>query len=151
MEESAKAYVKRRRTIWIWIISLPFFVLGATTLLSYAFYIASGTLTQYAPQYASYLETWSLTDRLYYFIIGCLQVSGAIALFSLRRVAYQLFAIQFAIMFFSLTLSQFSRGWIQKGWSMGPGGFLLGVSLAVVPIVATWAYVHHLERSGVLR
>ena len=134
----------RRRPGWIWVISIFYMLSGGWTLLSF-YLIFSGSIPLMTAQRA-YFEALSSVDMLLTFLIGLVNLSGAIALFLLRRVAFHLFVGALVASTILTVWHAATKGWIQ---ALGGAGFL-GVIIGYGMIVAVCVYSWKLMKQGTL-
>jgi hypothetical protein len=139
------APARPKRPIWVWVISIFFFVSAGWTLLSFAL-IFSGIIPLDAAQKA-YFDKLTAVDYAATLIIGACNFIGAIALFLLRRIAVPLFATALALTLVMTIWQSATKGWVEAMSGPGLVGALVGYALLIVVCIYAW----HLSRKGVLR
>jgi len=140
------APARQKRPIWVWLISIFFFVSAGRTLLSF-FLIFSGIIPIDALPKA-YFERLTAIDYAATIIIEASSFIGAIALFLLRRFAVAVFATALALTFAIIIWQPVTKGWIEAMTGPGLVGVLVGYALLLILVCA---YAWHLNRKGVLR
>jgi hypothetical protein len=126
----------RRRTGWIWVISIFYTLSVGWTLLSF-YLILSGSIPIPAAQQA-YFEALSSADIILTILIGLANFSGAIALFLLRRVAFHLFVAAFATTILLSLWHAATKGWVQALSGAGLVGVIIGYGISAVVCVYSW-------------
>src|SRR5262245_18525523 len=113
-------HVHRKRPIWVWLISLFFLVSAIWTLLS-LYLIWSGAIPL-EPAQQAYFDRLTLIDHVLTIVVGVLNLSGAIALFLLRKIARDLFLSSLGMRLFLALWVSSTQGWIEV---LGRGGLAL--------------------------
>jgi hypothetical protein len=135
----------RKRPVWVWVISIFFFISAGWTLLS--FYLIWSGVIPLAPAQKAYFDQLTLFDYGQSIVVGLLNMTGAVALFLLRRIALAFFLSGLGLGIISVVWHAATKGWIAA--IGGPG--LVGVLLGYVIVIAVCAYVWRLSKTGVLR
>ena len=138
-------HVHRKRPIWIWLISLFFFVSAIWTLLS--FYLIWSGAIPLEPAQRAYFDRLTLIDHALTIVVGLLNLSGAIALFLLRRIARNLFLSSLGMSLILAAWQAATKGWVEAIGGAGFVGVLIGYALLIVVCIYAW----HLSKEGVLR
>ena len=84
---------KRKRPIWVWVISIYYFFSIGFGLLSY--YLSSIGAIPLTPTQKAYFANLTIFEHGMTLIIGLIGIAGVIALFLMRKVALYLFIISF--------------------------------------------------------
>lgn len=134
-----------KRPILVWVISAFYVFSTAYTLLSF-YLIWSGAITVSQPQRA-YFAGLTVLDYLATIITGLLNLSGAIALFLLRRLALYLFLGGFSAGLVLSVAQALTLDWVAALPSGGLIGAILGWLIAIGIILYAW----RLARAGVLK
>ncbi len=136
---------KRKRPVWVWVISILFFLSAASTLFSY-YLIASGKIPL-SPTEKAYLESLTSVDITISILIGLINLIGAVNLFLLRKQAFYFFLSAF-ILNVAVTVWQIlNKGFVEAMQASGLIGMLIGWGILVVVCV----YTKKLEKSGILK
>ena len=133
------------RPVWVWVISVVYFLFGVTSLLA-SYFIQSGAITA-PPEYQKYLDTLNASDHTFNVLIAMTNTLGAAALFLLRKAAFPLFLT-------SLMLNILMTGWriLNVGFSHAfIGGSLIGFILGCLILLAICSYTLKLQKIGVIR
>lgn len=133
-----------KRPTLVWVISIFLFLSAAWTLFSF-FLIFSGAVPLDAASQA-YFASIGFFDWLVTGAIFALNLSAAIALFMLRKVAVNLFIGAFAINILSTVVTVFRTNWTEALGSSGLLGVLIGWGIALAIIF----YARSLAQKGVL-
>ena len=135
---------KKKRPIWIWVISIFYFLSAGYTLLSF-YLIYTGTITL-TPAMQAYFDSLSTFDYSITILTGTANFFGAITLFLLRKQAFYLFsgALCAGIL---LTISHT----ICKGWATAIGGSgLIGMLISWGIALAVITYSKKLIKRGLI-
>ncbi len=134
----------RKRPVWVWVISIFFFIFAGGTLLSFLL-IGTGALHLASLQQA-YFDSLSKLDYSLSIAIGLADLIGAITLLLLRKIAFYLFLGALTVNLFMSVWHALTKGWIG---AIGGGDFLAAImSLAIS--IAVCAYTWKLVKRGVL-
>lgn len=134
----------RTRTGWIWAISIFYLVSAGWTLLSFVL-IYSGAISV-NPAQRAYLDSLSPFDLGITVLIGLFNLSGAVALFVLNRLAFKLFATAFAASILVALWHATTRGWVQALGGPGFIGAMIGYGISAAVCFYAWK----LTQRGVL-
>lgn len=134
----------RRRTGWIWIISIFYLLSTGWTLLSF-YLIFSGAIQITAAQEA-YFRSLSSVDHIVTLVIGLTNFAGAISLFLLRRIAFYLFTTALAVSILLSIWHTFAKGWIQALSVSGLVGGIIGFGISAAVCFYAWK----LTKRGIL-
>jgi hypothetical protein len=134
MEMTADPF--RKRTRWIWAISIFYLISAGWTLLSFVL-IYSGTISVHPAQRA-YLDSLSAFDLGITVLIGLFNLSGAVALFVLNRVAFKLFVTAFAASVLVALWHAATKGWLQALGGPGFIGTMIGYGISVAVCFYAW-------------
>jgi len=135
---------KRKRPVWVWIISIFFFFSAGWTLLSF-YLVGTGVIPLNTAQQA-YFDSLTALDYGLTILVGLANLIGAIALFFLRKIALHLFASALTVNFLMLIWHALNKGWVAA--ISGPG--LVGAFIGWGVLLAVCAYAWKLTKSGVL-
>lgn len=134
----------RKRPVWVWIISIFFFLSAGWTLLS--FYLVYSGAIPLQPEQTAYFESLTPVDHGLTILLGLTNLGGAVALLLLRRAALYLFVGAFVLDTVMTIWHTLTKGWVAAIGGAGLVGMLIGYGL----IVAVCIYVWKLKKSGVL-
>ncbi len=137
--------VKNKRTVWVWVISIFYFFSAGYTLLS--FYLIHSGFVSLPEETRLYLEGLSVFDYIFTILIGLMNLSGAVTLFLLRKIAYPLFLISFISNILMSIIHMLTRDLLSAFVSGGAIGMFIGWGI----ILAACLYSRHLSKSGVLQ
>ena len=129
----------RQRDLWVWLITIWFFGGGILSLTSF-FAVQFGAIPLSPSQQADF-ERLGMVDHLAGVISATLNMSAAIALFRLRRLAIYLFWAAFAI-------SVLLAGW--QAASRGLGGSLVELGIGLCLLGGACIYTQKLGAERVL-
>jgi hypothetical protein len=136
--------VPNKRTKWIWAISIFYFFSAAYTLLSF-YLIHSGAIA--VPNATQrYLESLTALDYAFSILVGLANLTGAISLFLLRKVAYPLFLGSFIANILMTIWHALTKNLLAAFVS----GSAIGMIIGWVMIVAVCVYTKKLSKAGVL-
>jgi hypothetical protein len=141
---SDEQHVERKRPIWVWLLSLFFLLSAIWTLLSF-FMIWSGAIPL-EPAQKAYFDRLTPIDYALTIVVGLLNLSAAIALFLLRKIARDLFLASLALSLILAAWQAATKGWVD---ALGGPGFV-GVLIGYILLIAVCIYAWHLRRKGVL-
>ena len=133
-----------KRPGWVWAISLLMFFSAAWTLLSF-YLIGSGSIPL-APEQQAYFQSLSALDYATAIAGGLLNLSGATALFMLRKVALPLFGSAFVLNLLATIWNLVSKNWAE---AIGTPG-LVGAFIGMAMLGAICLYARNLIKRGVL-
>ena len=134
----------RRRPVWVWVISAFYLLSTGWTLLSFVL-ISSGAI-QLNPAQEAYFASLTSVDWFFALSIGIIGLTGAIALFLLRRLAVVLFSLALALNLLLTAFQTMRTNWTEALGGSGLFGVLLGWGILVVVIL----YTRGLAKKGVL-
>lgn len=134
----------KKRPGWIWAISIFMFVSAAWTLLSF-YLIGSGVIPLTSEQ-QTYFHSLSTLDYGTAILGGLLNLSGATALFLLRKVALPLFGSAFVLNLLATVWNIVSKNWME---AIGTSG-LIGTFIGMGILAAIVLYTRGLINRGVL-
>ena len=129
----------RKRTKWIWVISIFYFISAGYTLLSFLL-IYSGKVPL-APVQQAYFENLSLVQILTMIAIGITNLSGAVFLFFLKRISFYCFLAGLVISTFQTIQQIIYSNWLQAIGGPGFVGFLIGYAISVLVCVYCWRHI----------
>lgn len=136
---------RRKRPIWVWIVSIFFFLSAGWTLWSF-YLINTGTIPL-GPAQEAYFDSLTTTDYTLTIAIGVANLIGAVALFLLRKVALYFFLTALGA---NLILAAWHGA--TKGWAEALGGSgLVGALFGYVLLFAACIYAWKLAKRGTLR
>lgn len=134
----------RRRPTWVWVISIFYAVSVAFSAFSY-YVVYSGKFVLTDAQTA-YFAGLSVSDHLISAMQGLLGMSGAVALFAMKKPAPYLFTAN-AVFGAGVTVWHIvSKGWMQAIGASGAVGALMGWGT----LIAVCLYAWRLLRTGEL-
>jgi hypothetical protein len=142
---SDEQQVERKRPIWVWLLSLFFLLSAIWTLLSF-YMIWSGAIPL-GPTQQAYFDRLTPIDYALTIVIGLLNLSAAIALFLLRKIARDLFLASLGLSLILVAWQAATKGWVEALGGAGFVGVLIGYILLIVVCIYAW----HLRKKGVLR
>jgi hypothetical protein len=134
----------RKRTAWIWAISIFYLFSVGWTLLSFVL-IYTGTISV-NPAQRAYLDSLSTFDLGVSVLIGLLNLSGVVALFVLNRVAVKLFVIALAASVLVALWHAATKGWLQALGGPGFMGTIIGFGISAAVCIYAWK----LTKKGIL-
>jgi hypothetical protein len=140
------------RPMWVWIISLYYFVftpigaIGVAAMPYLRSFILSSS-THMSEGQRAYFESLNNSDYALMGIALVLNLAAAILLFMLRRAALYFFAASFAASILMTIYNITCKHWLAGAGASGLIGavFGWGVNIAII------GYAWHLSRKGVLR
>lgn len=135
---------KKKRPVLIWIISIFFVVSAGWALLS--FYLVLSGAIPLELQQKEYFDSLSIFDYGYTIAIGLLNLTGAIALFMLRVIAFYVFSSALALNILATIWNIVSKGWLEAIGNSGLVGMLIGLGIAA----GVCLYSFNLMKRGVL-
>lgn len=144
MSDVAESRQASKRPTWVWVISLFFFISAGYTILSYAL-IYSGSVPLTAGQKA-YFSSLSYFDHAAAVTIAFLNITAAVLLFRLKRLAPFFFLSAFFLGLLSFSYQIAAKNWLA---SINGAG-LLGVVIGQLLLVAIIFYAFRLRKRGVL-
>lgn len=133
-----------RRPKLVWVVLLWFLFSAGYTILSFVL-IYSGSISA-TPEQAAYLRGLSPLDHALPLTIGSLNIAGAVSLFLLRRVAFQLFIIALVVSLLATVAHAVSRSFLVALGGAGAAGLVIGYGILVAVCLYTW----RLRARGVL-
>jgi hypothetical protein len=136
--------VRRKRPILVWLISLFILLSAIWTLLS--FYLILTGAIPLDPAQKAYFDRLTLIDHVSTIIPGLLNMSAAVALFLLRRIALYLFLSASGLSFVLAAWHATAKGWVEALGGAGLIGALIGYVLMIAVLIYTW----RLSKKGVL-
>lgn len=134
-----------KRPGWVWAISIFFVVSAAWTLLSF-YLIYSGAVPLNAAQEA-YFDSLTGLDYFSMVVLAIVNISAAVSLFLLRKVAFYLFT-------YGLIANVFMTLWhmVSKDWAGAIGGAgLVGAAFGLGSVAIVCVYSWRLIQRHVLR
>lgn len=129
----------KKRTKWIWVISIFYFFSVGYTLLSFLL-IYSGKIPL-APAQKVYFENLSILQLAVTLITGIANFSGAIFLFFLKRIAFYCFLTGLVISALQTIQQIIFSNWLHAIGGAGFVGFLIGYGIAVLVCVYCWRHI----------
>jgi hypothetical protein len=135
----------RKRTVWIWIISI-YYVLSVGLIL-FVYYLHFTNRLSLVLEMEMFMDDLSKWDIALNLLISFLHLCGVIALFFLHRIAFRLFLAAIVASVLQSIWMEATKGWIQN-WVMA--GFLstiMGYCISVAICLYSWRLV----KRGVLR
>jgi len=133
-----------RRPKLVWVVLLWFLFSAGYTILSFVL-IYSG-LISVTPEQAAYLRSLSPLDYTLTLAIASLNIAGAVSLFLLRRVAFQLFTIALVASLLATVAHAVSKGFLAALGGTGAVGLVIGYGILVLVCL----YTRRLKARGVL-
>lgn len=134
----------RKRPIWVWVISIFYFVSALWTLFSF-YMIYSGALPL-PPEQARYFASLTALDYFFTVATACLSIAAVIALFLLRKAAFYLFLAGLGLDIV-LSVEQLIANDLPA--ALGLAG-LVGAAFGWVILGAICYYTWRLKKRGVL-
>jgi len=134
-----------RRPVWVWLISVYFFLSASWTLLS--FYLIRIGAVPLTPPQRSYFESLNGADYLLTIIGALLTLSAAVSLFLLSKSAYYLFCATLAFNIAYTLWHIISRHWISV---IGVAG-LAGAGIGSLIMFVICLYTARLMAQGKLK
>ncbi len=134
-----------RRPGWVWAISL--FYLFSALFTGFGLYAILTHMIPLQPAQQAYFAALTPLDNSMTALIVVCNLSAALSLFLLRKIAVPLFIAGLAVNLAQTAWHTATKGWLAAMGSSGPAGFLIGIAMALAVIV----YAVHLSRRGVLR
>ncbi len=136
----------RKRPVWVWVISIFYFVSFVYTLLS--FYLVFSRLIPVTPEVKAYFESLTMFDWALTVIQGVVTISAAVALFFMRKMAYHLFGGAVLVMVISTLWQTLARPVLTALGSIkgGTAGAVTGLGI----ILAVFLYTRKLFKEGKL-
>ncbi|MCF8023950.1 MAG: hypothetical protein K9K82_00485 [Desulfobacteraceae bacterium] len=141
---------KKRRPVWIWVISIFYFGFGISGLMAIA--MALIIHTQGAGPAGEIASLDDLMRSSLWGILPAANIAGAVSLFLMRRIAFAIFsgllAAKIALqMFFETPLSNAISG----GGGSANMEMILGYGLGYIILLAVCIYARHLKKTGILK
>lgn len=136
---------QRERPVWVWLISIYFFLSAIWSLLS-LYLILSGTIPL-EPAQKAYFDRQTPVDYALIILAGLLNLAGAVTLFLLRKIARYLFLSALGLLAVSTLWHAAAKGWIEASGVAGFVGVLIGYALLVIVCIYAW----RLSKKGVLQ
>ena len=134
-----------KRPRWIWVISIFYLFSTGWTLLSLLMYSA-GNLSFSSSQNA-YFSSLSSFDYFIMILTMLINISGAITLFFLRRIAYYFFSKNLALIIITSFWHAVSKNFFE---AFGLGG-IFGTAIGWIIFAQVCFYSQKLIQRGVLR
>ena len=134
----------RRRSRWIWAIVIFYAISAGWMLLSF-FLIYSGIIP-INPEQRTYLDSLSPFDLIITLLIALLNLSGAVVLFLLNRLAFKLFVTAFAASVLMALWHAATKGWLQALGDAGLIGTMIGYGISATVCIYSWK----LTKRGIL-
>ena len=134
----------KKRPVWVWIISIFFFLSSVWTL--FAFYLVYSGTIPLQPAQLTYFKSLTLVDHSLTVLLLLSNLGGAVALLLLRSPALYFFVGAFILNVVMTIWHILTKGWIA---AVGGAGFL-GMLIAYGLIVAVCIYTWNLKKSGLL-
>jgi len=135
---------KKNRPIWVWVISIFYFLSAGYTLLS--FFLIYAEVIHLEPAMKTYFDNLSIFDHALAIILGAANLIGAITLLLLRKQAFYIFSGIFCVNILVSIWHSISKGWIALLGGSGFVGAIIGWGL----ILAVIAYSRRLINRGIL-
>jgi hypothetical protein len=135
----------RQRPVLVWVIAIFYWLSAGWTMLSFAL-IFSGLIPLNDAQ-KTYFDSQTLFDYGSTFLVGTANILGAIALFSLKRSAFPLFASAFGIGISLVIYQIFAKNWLEAVGGPGLVGAIIGWGISISIII----YSKRLITRGLLR
>jgi hypothetical protein len=137
--------MKNRRPGWVWVISFFFFLSAGWTLLS-IFLVSSGAL-QLPPAQRAYFDNLTGLDYGLSIILGLVNLSGAISLFFMRKIALDLFIVALLVNLPYSIWNAVKMGFFQTFGAPGSFGLIIGLALQIAVVT----YSLRLVKRGILK
>jgi hypothetical protein len=136
--------VNRKRPTGVWVMFIFYTVAAAFSAFSY-YIVYSGKVVLSDAQ-ATYFAGLTVWDHMISTMQGVLSVSGAVALFAMKKPAPYLFTAN-AVLGAAVTVWQMvSKGWMEAIGTSGVVGALMGWGLLIAVCLYSW----HLLKKGQL-
>jgi uncharacterized membrane protein YecN with MAPEG domain len=135
----------KKRPVWVWAISLFFFVSSVYTLLSF-YLIYSGRIPLQSAQKA-YLNSLTFIDIGLSVLLLLTNLTAAVLLFLLRKQTFYLFAIALVANLLMTIWHTISNNFMANMSS----GRLIGMVIGWIILLVICVYTKHLEKAGVLK
>lgn len=139
-----RIHCMNKRPALVWVISVFLFLAAAWTLFSF-YLVFSGVVPLDAASQA-YFASIGFFDWLVTGAIFALNLSAAISLLMLRKIAVNLFIGAFAINILSTVVTAFRTNWTEALGGSGLFGVLIGWGIALAIIF----YARDLAKKGIL-
>ncbi len=135
---------KKKRPKWVWAITIYFFVSAGWTLLS--FYLIGSGVIPLKPEQQAYFNALSTFDYAVTILAELANISGAVTIFLLRKMAFYLFTGALIANSLLLVWHVLSKGWVAAIGSDVLIGAMIGWGLVIAVCFYTW----NLTKKGVL-
>ena len=133
---------KRKRPIAVWIIGILCILTAISQLMSHST-IISGRL-EYEAQMQEYVNSWSLLDKVFPYILSILLLASAVSLVAMKRKALHLFGAYFVLVLLATIQHSITTLWLDIYGSIGVFSVLVGIVLTGAIV---W-YVYRLSVRG---
>lgn len=134
-----------KRPKWVWVISIFYFLSAVYTLLS--FYLINSGAVAVPEATKAYLDSLTAMDYTFSILIGLANLSGAVALFLMRKAAYLLFLVSLGANVLMSVWHAISRNMLEAFVSGGAVGMVIGWGMQL----AVCLYAKRLAKKGLLR
>lgn len=132
----ATAPSRRRRRVLVWVVFLWYVFSAGYTLLSFALIFAG--LIPLTDEASRYLSSLSALDYTVTVLALVLNLSGAVALLMLQRVAPYLFTAALTLNVALVGLHALTKGLVSALGAGGPVGLILGYGISVLVCAYAW-------------
>ena len=140
MEDKAK----KKRPILVWIITIFFLISAGWTLLAYLL-IFSGSI-QITSAQKTYFDSMSFFDYGYSIFIAIVNLSGAITLFILRKIAFYFFVTALSANILATIWNIIAKNYVEAIGTSGLIGMFIGLGIAA----SITYYSFSLKNKGIL-
>lgn len=134
----------KRRPVWVWVISCFYAFSVFSTVVSYAVVFSGFFPTTQAQQ--QYFASLSFFDHALTAVVLLLNLSGAVALFRLKKQAPVFFSAAFALGLATVVYQWCAKDWFAAVGISGLIGAVIGWAISIAIIV----YALRLRKEGVL-
>lgn len=135
-----------RRSIWIWLISIFYFGIGISGFMLIAMALAVKSQGPGPAGQAPSLDV--LMRSSLWGLLPAANIAGAVSLFFLRKIAFQIFS---ALLAAKLVLQMIFESPLAGTAKEGDPEMIIGYGLGYIILVAVCIYTCRLKRSGLLK
>jgi hypothetical protein len=129
----------KRRTGWIWVISI-FYVISPLWGL-FSIYLVLSRAYQITPAQAEYFRSFSSVDIIATLVIAFANIAGGITLFLLRRIAFYFFTGALALSILLSIWHAVAKGWVQALGTSGLAGAIIGYGISAAVCFYAWKLI----------
>lgn len=137
---------KKRRPIWVWLISIFYLGFGLSGLMAVAMALvifSQGKIPEGEIESLNTLMRSSLWGML-----PAVNIAGAISLFLLRKIALPIFSV---LLIVKLGLQLFFENTLAAAFSGGNAEMIIGYGLGYGILLAVCIYTWRLKKAGILK